>query len=115
MEFEDRGFVSKIRQLNSRDLKIFLIPVVIFSVYLCVFNPCVATYDTFNQFHQIASGHFTNWHPFFHTFIGMLCLKIYPSPLVICIVQILVFSTMGMVICKYNRDDSKENSPSGRR
>lgn len=98
---------GKIRKLNYDDLKIFLIPIIIFSIYLAVFNPGTATIDTFNQFHQIASGHFTNWHPFFHTFIEMLCLKVYPSPVSICIMQILVFSTMWTVICKYNRDDGK--------
>lgn len=100
------GFISEIKKLNYNDLKIFLIPVIIFSIYLAVFNPCIATYDSFNQLHQIASGHFTNWHPFFHTFIDMLCLKVYPSPISICIFQILVFSTMWTIICKYNRDDN---------
>ena len=106
MEFKDMGFISEIKKLNYNDLKIFLIPVIIFSIYLAVFNPCIATYDSFNQLHQIASGHFTNWHPFFHTFIDMLCLKVYPSPISICIFQILVFSTMWTIICKYNRDDN---------
>ena len=100
------GFVDKIRTLNYNDLKIFLIPFIIFSIYLAVFNPGIATIDTYNQMHQIASGHFTNWHPFFHTFIEMLCLKVYPSTISVCVFQILVFSSMWTVICKYNRDDS---------
>ena len=91
-------FISQIKKLNYNDLKIFVIPVVIFSVYLAVFNQGIATIDSFNQLHQIASGHFTNWHPFFHTFIEMLCLKIYPSTLSIEIFQILVFSTMWTAI-----------------
>ena len=112
MEFQESGLVSKISQFNRRDLKIFLIPIIIFSIYLCVFNPGIATIDTFNQLHQISSGHFTNWHPFFHTFIEMLCLKVYPSTLSVCIFQILIFSAMWTVICKYNRDDDVEdNSP----
>lgn len=110
MEFKDMGLIAEIRKLNYQDLKIFLIPMVIFLFYLLVFYPCVATYDSFNQLHQIASGYFANWHPFFHTFINMLCLKIYPNPVSICIFQILVFSTMWMVICKYNRGDNLENN-----
>lgn len=90
---------------NYRDLIIFLIPFIIFLAYLYVYNPGVLTYDSFNQLHQIATGHFSNWHPFFHTFIEMLCLKIYASPISIAVLQILVFSTMWMVICKYHRDD----------
>ncbi|MBR2557813.1 MAG: hypothetical protein IKE95_05555 [Methanobrevibacter sp.] len=106
MEFRDARFIAEIKKLNYHDLLIFLIPVIIFSIYLLVFNPGIATYDSFNQLHQIASQHFTNWHPFFHTFINMLCLYVYPSTISICIFQILVFSTMWMIICKYNRDNS---------
>lgn len=104
------GLIAEIRKLNYQDLKIFLIPTIIFLFYLSVFYPCIAAYDSFNQLHQIASGHFGNWHPFFHTFINMLCLKIYPNPASICIFQILVFSTMWLVICKYNRNDNLENN-----
>ncbi len=105
MEFKDMEVITNIKKLNYRDLAIFLTPIIIFSVYLAVFNPCIATYDSFNQLHQIATGSFTNWHPFFHSFINMLCLSIYPSTISICILQILTFSTMWMVICKYHRDD----------
>lgn len=106
MEFGNFGIIDKIRTLNYNDLKIFLIPFIIFSIYLAVFNPCIATTDSFNQLHQIVSNNFTNWHPFFHTFIEMLCLKVYPSTISICIFQILVFSSMWTIICKYNRDDN---------
>ena len=108
MEFKDVGLIAEIKKFNYRDLKIFLIPTIIFLVYLAVFYPCIATYDSFNQLHQIASGHFTNWHPFFHTFIMSLCLKVYSNPISICIFQILVFSTMWMIICKYNRNGNGE-------
>lgn len=110
MEFKRDRLVSQIKTLNYNDLKIFLIPVIIFSIYLGVFKPGIATIDTFNQLHQIASGHFTNWHPFFHTFIEMLCLRIYPSTLSVCILQILVFSLMWTAICKYNRDDNAQSN-----
>ena len=109
MEFNETGIGEKIRRLNYRDLTIFLIPIIVFSIYLAVFSPGIATYDTFNQMHQIASGRFANWHPFFHTFINMMCLKIYPSITVICILQILTFSLMWMVICKYHRNDRSES------
>ena len=109
MEFEDNEFTDIIKKFNYNDLKIFLIPLIIFSFYLTVFSPGIATIDSFNQLHQIASNHFTNWHPFFHTFIEMLCLKVYPSTISICIFQILVFSSIWTIICKYNRDDTIQN------
>ncbi len=96
---------SKIRELNFKDLIIFLIPFTIFIYYLHVFNPGFLAYDSYNQLHQIATNSYNNWHPFFHTFIEMLCLKVYASPVSVCILQILTFSTMWMVICKYFRND----------
>lgn len=104
MQFKDMGLAENVRKLDRQDLIIFLIPLIIFSAYLWVFYPGIATIDTFNQLHQIASGKFTTWHPFFHTFIEMLCLKIYPGTASICILQILIFSTMWMVICRHYRD-----------
>jgi len=109
MNFQEVGLFTEIKKLNYRDFIIFLIPFIIFLIYLSVFNPGIATYDTFNQFHQIASGQFANWHPFFHTFIEMICLSIYPNPASISILQILVFSIMWMVICKYFRKDDIGN------
>ena len=104
-------FIYYVSKLNYKDLIVFLIPVIIFSYYLYVFDPGILRYDSFNQFYQIASHHFTNWHPFFHTFIEMLLLKIYRSPVSVCIFQILTFSTIWMMICKYYRyeggDDKK--------
>ena len=100
---------SIIKGLNYRDLIIFFIPLIIFSLYLYVYNPGILTYDSFNQIHQIATNEFNNWHPFFHTFIEMLCYKIYPSPISVAILQIFVFSSMWMIICKYHRNDNIKN------
>ena len=99
--------IGKFKQLDYRDLIIFLIPFVIFTVYLYVFNPGLMSFDSFNQMHQIATGKFTNNHPFFHTFIEMLCISVYPSPASYCVFQICVFSVMWMVICKYFRKTKK--------
>lgn len=103
---EESVVISKIRTLNYRDLLIFLIPFIIFLYYLHVYSPGILVFDSYNQLHQIATGNFNNWHPFFHTFIEMMCLKVYGSPASVAVLQIIVFSTIWMVICKYNRDDS---------
>ncbi len=107
IQTEKSKIISKIQRLNYKDLIIFLIPVIIFSFYLYVYNPGILTFDSFNQVHQIASGHYTNWHPFFHTFIEMLLYKIYSSPATVAIFQILVFSIIWMVICKYFRNNDE--------
>ncbi|MEE0935861.1 MAG: hypothetical protein U0L42_09325 [Methanobrevibacter sp.] len=89
---------------------IFLVPLMIFSLYLLVFNPGILTVESFAQLHQIATGKFSNNYPVFHSVIEMICLKIYGSPLIMGILQILVFSTMWTLICKYHRDDTSANS-----
>ena len=97
-------------KFSHRDLIIFLIPFVIFSAYLFVFNPGILSFDSFNQLHQIATNEFNNWHPFFHTFIEMLCLKVYSNPMSIAFFQIFIFSFMWMIICNYFRRDNNVNN-----
>ncbi len=97
-------------RFNYRDLMIFVLPLMIFSLYLIVFNPGILTVESFGQLHQIATGKFSNNFPIFHTLIEMICLKIYGSPMIMGILQILVFTTMWTLICKYHRDDTSGNS-----
>ena len=100
---------SKIKTLNKFDIVIFLIPFLIFLYYLHVFDPGLVWFDSFKQLHQIATGKFTNWHPFFHTFIEMICVKLTGTTASVGLLQIITFSTMWMVICKYNRDDTQKS------
>ncbi len=102
--------ITSNRSINYRDLLIFLVPILIFGLYLFIYNPGILTYDSFAQIHQIASGKFTNSFPFFHTFIEMLFLNITGTPLSMGVLQILVFSAIWTVICKYHRDDASESS-----
>lgn len=101
---------DKLKTLNKFDLIIFLIPCLIFLYYLHVFDPGFLWTDSYRQLYQISTGQFDNWHPFFHTFIEMMCLKIYSSTVSIAILQIITFSTMWMIICKYNRDENQKNT-----
>lgn len=103
------GLVNNIKKLNYHDFLIFMVPFVIFSLYLYIFNPGVMSFDSLDQLHQIATTNFRNWHPFFHTFIEMLCIKIYANPISICLLQIFTFSIFWMIICKYNRNDQTFN------
>ena len=105
MNLNSHNLEINIKKLNYKDLIIFLIPFILFLYYLHIYNPGILTVDSFNQLHQIATGKFNNWHPFFHTFIEMLCIKIYASPISVGILQITIFSVMWMVICKYFRQD----------
>ena len=91
---------------NYKDLIIFLIPFTIFMYYLYIYNPGVLTYDSFAQLNQISTSKFNAIHPFFHTFIEMLCLKLYPNTKSVAILQITIFSMMWMIICNYTRSKS---------
>lgn len=102
--------ITSNRKINYRDLMIFAVPILIFALYLFIYNPGILTYDSFAQIHQIAGGEFTSRFPFFHTFIEMLLLNIFHTPLVIAALQILVFSSIWTAICKYHRDDAGESS-----
>lgn len=93
----------KFKSIKKEDIIIFLISCGILLFFLYIFAPGILTYDSYNQLHQISSLQFTNWHPFFHTFIEMLLLKIWNNPMIIGIFQILFFSFLWTVICKYNR------------
>lgn len=106
----DNVNINSIKKLNYKDLIIFLIPFFIFIYYLHVYEPGILSVDSYNQLHQIATGEFSNWHPFFHTFIEMLCIKLYANPVSVGILQILTFSTIWMVICKYFRNDETESN-----
>lgn len=109
-QMQNSELFSNLKKFNPRDLLIFLIPFIIFLVYLYTYNPSILTYDSYNQLHQIATGQFDNWHPFFHTFIEMICIKIYASPITIGILQIITFSSIWTIICKYNRNNEEENN-----
>ena len=108
LNYRTKNKKINITKFNLKDLIIFLIPLIIFLFYLYIYNPGILTYDSFNQLHQIATGNFNNWQPFFHTFIEMVCIKIYASPVTIGVVQILSFSIIWTLICKYNRNDDLE-------
>ena len=101
---------NSMAKFNFRDLMIFLVPIIIFLLYLFVYNPGVLTVASYSQLHQIATGQFTSVHPIFHTLIAKLFINIFGSPFYLSLFHILVFSVMWMAICKYHRDDSLKGS-----
>ena len=56
------------------------------------------------------AGKFDTSHPFFHTFIEMILMKIWNTPAVVGLFQITVFSILWTKICKYNRLEGKNIS-----
>lgn len=95
--------------INKRDIFIFFLTFFILSIFLFIFAPGILTYDSYNQLQQISSFKFNNWHPFFHTFIEMILLKVWNNPSIIGLFQIFVFSLIWTFICHYNKKDDNKN------
>ena len=79
----------------------FLIPCCSCLFYLYIYNPGILSYDSYNQINQIHTMTFNNWHPFFHTFIELICFKIWDNPMSVGIFQILIISIIWTDICFY--------------
>lgn len=90
------------------DVIIFLIPIVTFGYALYVYFPGVLTFDSYNQLTQVKTFEFLEGHPLVHTLIELLLLKIWNSPGIIGIFQILTFSAIWTRICKYNRGGERD-------
>lgn len=102
--------LTKIRKkivLDKYDLILFFLTFVSFLAVLYILYPGILTYDSYTQLKQIETGTFSDWHPFIHTFIEMICLKLRNNPSSIAIFQILFFSLLWTSICKYNRKNKK--------
>ena len=92
------------KNIDYKDIIIFLIPFIMFGIYLIILYPGILSYDSYNQLTQIEHMTFTSSHPFFHTFIEMVLMKIVDTPAIIGIFQITFFSILWSRICKYNRN-----------
>ncbi len=97
-------FKKIIGKIDYKDVIIFLIPFISFGIYLVIFYPGVLSYDSYNQLGQIKTMTFDSSHPFFHTFIEMILMKVINTPAIVGLFQITFFSILWSRICKYNRD-----------
>jgi len=91
------------QNFDFRDIIIFIIPFVTYLIILAIFFPGMMSYDSFDQLNQIATNQFNNWHPFLHTFIEKMCMKVWNTPASVGVFQICFFSILWTVICRYNR------------
>lgn len=56
--------------------------------------PGCVNYDVSNQWHQVHSGEYNNWHPLFHTLLMGLLTRIYDSYPFAVLVQIAAFAAL---------------------
>ena len=85
-------------QKEKIDLRVFLAAFVIaIGVFGCAFAaayPGGVNYDVSNQWRQVHSGEFNNWHPLFHTLLIWLVTRVYDSYPFAILVQIILFSAL---------------------
>lgn len=70
-------------------------------VYLLAYWPGMMSADSLDQWGQVLSGHFVDHHPAFHTFIIWLLTRIYLSPAVVAIAQIIALALVAGAILAY--------------
>lgn len=95
---------SKIKShVERRDVIIFAIPVVFFTITLLAMWPGFYTSDSYDQYHQAQTGIANTAHPVFHTFTIWLLNGLHHSQAMLPLFQILLFSVLWTVVCKYIR------------
>jgi hypothetical protein len=68
----------------------YVVPIVlVWLVYLLAFYPGMMSADSMDQWGQVLSGRFVDHHPAFHTFLIWLLTRLYFSPTVVAIAQII--------------------------
>lgn len=83
-----KPYLSKYSLLTS-SIK-YTIPIgLVWGIYLLAFFPGMMSADSMAQWEQVLSGRFVDHHPAFHTFLLWLVTRIYLSPAVIAIAQII--------------------------
>lgn len=71
-----------------------LIPILSFLFYLIGFYPGMMTVDSVDQWAQMVSRQFDDWHPVMHTLFNYLCTRIWYSPASVVVAQILILTSV---------------------
>jgi len=75
-------------------LKYALPMAAVWSFYLLVFYPGFMSIDSLDQWRQMLTGQYVDWHPPIHTLTNWLITRIWFSPAAISIVQIFALSSV---------------------
>ena len=81
---------------------IYTLPIVlVWLVYVWSFWPAIMTPDSVDQWGQIVTGSYNDWHPVFHTLTMWLITRLWLNPSLVALVQILILgSLIGMILSK---------------
>ena len=97
----------KISKTVKQNLLIFFTMIILFTIVLLSLYPGILTVDGKNQWKQIENNNIIKNHPFFSTFFWWLLSKIWYSPTVLLVFQMILLSIIWTFICyelrnKYN-------------
>jgi hypothetical protein len=85
--------------LDKKDLLrrslFYIIPFIAGLVYWLAFYPGIMSFDSIFQWDQLATFKFTNWHPAIHTILMYVLTRIWYSPAIVSLFQIII---AGLVI-----------------
>lgn len=84
---------ATIHEVGKREwLMLALPPAIVWSLYLLAFWPAVMSDDSIDQWGQLLTGDYVDWHPAFHSLSEWLLTRPVESPAVIAAVQIVALS-----------------------
>jgi hypothetical protein len=90
--FPSKGKILQKSSLVAPSLKYSIPIALVWGIYLLAFFPGMMSADSMVQWGQVLTGIFVDHHPAFHTFLIWLLTRIYPSPAIIAIAQIIALA-----------------------
>ena len=82
------------RIVQSRTFKYAMPCIIIWSIGLLIFWPGMMSHDSIIQWNQLSQNRYSNIQPVFHTLFMKSITLIWDSPGAVCLVQILMLSTL---------------------
>jgi hypothetical protein len=73
-------------------LLVYIIPLIMGLIYWLAFFPGVLSFDSVAQWDQLSTFKITNWHPAIHTILMWLLTRIWYSPAIVSLFQVVVAS-----------------------
>lgn len=109
-QIKENRFLNFIKYhlFSQKDFILFIIPFLTFMFLLFIFFPGIITSDGCGQWAQVTNNSINNSHPFFSTYFMYILSKIWNSPAIVMVYQILFFSGLWSFICNYTRKDKKD-------
>jgi hypothetical protein len=90
--FPSKGKILQKSSLVAPSIKYSIPIALVWGIYLLAFFPGMMSADSMVQWGQVLTGIFVDHHPAFHTFLIWLLTRIYPSPAIIAIAQIIALA-----------------------